>query len=109
MAPKFKDVAANASVSIAAVSRVLSGHCPVQADLRWLARTSAAELGYHPNVVARPLRPGKTRVLGIIVPSISNPFFPVFVRGMSALALLTAGNVPAVRVDRSLEASTPVQ
>jgi DNA-binding LacI/PurR family transcriptional regulator len=72
----IQDVAALASVSISSVSNVLNGrteklgretHRRIEAAIR--------ELGYRPNLVARQLKTGNTRLLGLLVPSTANPMF----------------------------------
>ena len=76
------DVAARAGVSPTTVSHVYSGHRPVRDETRLLVHQAAKELGYRPNAVARSLRMRKTRTVMIVLPDITNPFYPVFARGV---------------------------
>lgn len=69
------DVAADAGVSPSTVSRVLTSSRPVGADVAHRVRASAARLGYSGNGIARALRNRRTDTVGMVVPSILNPFF----------------------------------
>lgn len=76
------DVAKLAGVSDATVSRALSGEgAKVSQTTLDRVQRAAAELGYQPNNVARNMRAGKARILGLIVSDITNPFFTMLVRG----------------------------
>jgi LacI family transcriptional regulator len=75
----IKDVAAEAGVSTATVSRALSGARGVTPDHKQLVEDTAARLGYRPHAIARALRESKTMVVGMVVPGIDNPFFPQLV------------------------------
>ena len=68
-------------VSIATVSNVISGNRPVSASLAKRVRAAIRELDYHPNRIARSLKVKQTRMLGMIIPDITNPFFPEVMRG----------------------------
>lgn len=76
------DVAEHAGVSTATVSRVLSGRGPVSEGVRRKVRASADELGYRVNSIARALRSSRTDTVGMVVPSISNPFFTALVESI---------------------------
>ncbi|RLP74506.1 LacI family transcriptional regulator [Mycetocola tolaasinivorans] len=69
-------VAADAGVSTATVSRALNDHPTVTAETRARVLASAKRLGYTPSFAARSLRSRRTGVLGLILPSLRNPFFP---------------------------------
>lgn len=75
----IKDVAAEAGVSTATVSRALSGARGVTATHKQLVQDTALRLGYRPHTVARALRQSRTMVVGMVVPGIDNPFFPQLV------------------------------
>ncbi|WP_243723340.1 LacI family DNA-binding transcriptional regulator [Actinomadura sp. 7K507] len=75
-------VAERAGVSTATVSRVLSGRGPVSAAVRQRVRLAADELGYQVNSIARALRDGRTDTVGMVVPSITNPFFTSLVESV---------------------------
>ncbi|ARF53963.1 LacI family DNA-binding transcriptional regulator [Streptomyces gilvosporeus] len=76
----LKDVARASGCSVATVSRVLAGTRPVGAETARTVREAAARLGYRPNQVARALRSRSTGTVGLVLPQITNPFFPSLVR-----------------------------
>jgi LacI family transcriptional regulator len=84
------DVAALAGVSESTVSRALSMSRPVGAAVQNRVRAAASELGYSGNSIARALRKQKTDTVGMVVPSILNPFFTTLVDSMEN-ALLADG------------------
>lgn len=71
-----KDVAKRAGVSPGTVSNVLRGEKPVRAGSRELVLQAAAELGYRVNSAASYLRTGRTNIVGAVVPTLDNPFYP---------------------------------
>jgi DNA-binding LacI/PurR family transcriptional regulator len=71
----IKQVAEQAGVSTATVSRVLTGRSPVDAQKRELVLKAVAELNYRPNLLASNLRNRKTAKIGVVVPDIENPIF----------------------------------
>ncbi|MGE3875548.1 MAG: LacI family DNA-binding transcriptional regulator [Parvibaculaceae bacterium] len=73
--PSIKDVARRAGVSAGTVSNVFSKNRPVKPELALRVRAAAEELGYQPDRAASQLRSRKARVVGIMVPSLNNPFF----------------------------------
>lgn len=77
----IKEVAKQAGVSVGTVSNVLSGCVRVSPLLMERVREVIRELDYHPNHVARSLKVKQTKMLGIVIPDITNPFFPQIVRG----------------------------
>lgn len=77
----IKQIAARARVSIATVSNVISGNRPVSGTLTKRVRAAIRELDYHPNHIARSLKVKQTNMLGMIIPDITNPFFPAVMRG----------------------------
>jgi LacI family transcriptional regulator len=83
----IKEIARRANVSIATVSNVITGAVKVSPELRQRVETVIAELDYHPNYVARSLKMNRTRLLGMVIPDITNPFFPQLVRGAEEVAL----------------------
>lgn len=76
----MKDVAAHAGVSTATVSRVLSSVSSVQVQMRERVLQAIQETGYRPNRIARNLRHGQTRTLGVAVTNIENPHFAAMMR-----------------------------
>ena len=76
----IKDVAERAGVSITTVSHVLNQTRFVSEELRASVLAAMEELNYRPNVLARGLRRGETKTLGLVVPDNSNPFFAEIAR-----------------------------
>ncbi|AQX15075.1 LacI family transcriptional regulator [Tessaracoccus lapidicaptus] len=80
------DVARQAGVSRAAVSKVIRNAYGVSDDMRRRVEAAITELGYRPSIAARAMR-GSSYTLGIELPTLANNFFDTFVRGAtSALA-----------------------
>ncbi len=78
----IRDVAKRAGVSVATVSRALNGKGYVHEDTRKLIDKTIKELSYKPNEVARSLYKKKSRLIGLLLPDIRNPFFPELARGV---------------------------
>lgn len=76
------EVAAKAGVSQSAVSRVFSGASASQATVKKV-RAAAEELGYRPNVLARSLITGRSRLIGLVVAYLDNQFYPVALERLS--------------------------
>ncbi len=71
----IREVAAKAGVSITTVSHVINHTRFVSAAVKYRVEAAMEELGYTPNALARSLRKGSTKTIGLIVPDNSNPFF----------------------------------
>ncbi|MEA4910414.1 MAG: LacI family DNA-binding transcriptional regulator [Anaerolineaceae bacterium] len=80
MGSTIKDVADRAGVSITTVSHVINKTRFVSDELRDRVQRAMDELGYRPNNLARSLRMGATRSIGLVVPDNSNPFFAEIAR-----------------------------
>ena len=97
---RLKDVAKAAGVSIATVSNVLNGTKSVTPEVHERVLEAIAALGYQPNLHARSLRTGQSRTLGVVVPDLTNPYFPALVQAIEttarsagyALIVMDAGN-----------------
>src|SRR5437868_13658541 len=72
----IRDIARDASVSIASVSFVLNNSGSVGPELRACVLKVAEELGYRRNQPAQTMRTGRSKTLGLILPDLCNPFFP---------------------------------
>ncbi|MDQ3399259.1 MAG: LacI family transcriptional regulator, partial [Deinococcota bacterium] len=70
-----KEVAKAAKVSVATVSRVISGAGYVSPQLKERVQAAMATLSYHPSAVARSLRTQQTYNVGVLIPQIDHPFF----------------------------------
>ncbi len=71
----LKDVAMRAGVSIASVSTVVNSTAAVSPAMRERVERAVAELGYVPHALARNLKLGRTRSIGLVLPDITNPHF----------------------------------
>jgi len=76
-------VASLAGVSPTTVSHVLSGKRMVGAATRVTVQEAIRQLGYRPNNVARSLRTRRSRMVAVVVPDITNPFYSVLTRGLA--------------------------
>lgn len=70
-----RDVAKLAQVSQTTVSRVLSGHTHVSPATRQRVMQAAESLGYYVNETARSMRTQKSKSIGLVIPSLMNPFY----------------------------------
>nr|WP_274598954.1 LacI family DNA-binding transcriptional regulator [Streptomyces albus] len=79
----MRDVARASGYSVSTVSRVLAGSRPVGPAVARRVREAAEHLGYRPNQVARALRSRSTATVGLVLPQITNPFYPALVRELT--------------------------
>ena len=84
--PTIHQVASRAGVSTTTVSRTINTPGLVDADTAGKVWAAIAELEYYPNSQARSLVSGRTRLLGLIVSDITNPFFPEVIKGFEDVA-----------------------
>lgn len=82
----IRDVAREAGVSVATVSRTFSGTQYVRPEVRERVVTAAEKLRYRPNALARSLRVEHTRTLGLVIPNVGNPFFTAMARAVEDAA-----------------------
>lgn len=82
----IKDVAREAKVSVATVSRVINGSGPVKEETRRLIREVAGRMRYVPHSGARSLITSKTETLGVLLPDLYGEFFSEVIRGMDDTA-----------------------
>ena len=87
------DVAREANVSMATVSRVVNGNPNVKPVTRKKVLEVIQRLGYRPNAVARGLASKKTTTVGVIIPDISNIFFAELARGIEDIATMYKYNI----------------
>ncbi|WP_040214114.1 LacI family DNA-binding transcriptional regulator [Clostridium polynesiense] len=93
MAASIKDVAKEAGVSIATVSRVLNDIDVVNEETKKKVQDAIQKLGYRPNIVARSLKTQRTKTIGILIPDISSQFYPEIVRGAEDVSNIYDYNV----------------
>src|SRR6478736_9696525 len=87
------DVAREANVSMATVSRVVNGNPNVKPTTRKKVQEAIDRLGYRPNAVARGLASKKTTTVGVIIPDISNLIFAELARGIEDIATMYNYNI----------------
>lgn len=80
------EIAKRANVSTATVSRTLNQSGPVKAATARKVWRAVTEMNYYPNSHARALVSGRSRLIGLIVSDISNPFFPELIEAFQSLA-----------------------
>lgn len=93
MAPKIKDVAQKAGVSVTTVSRVLNGEKYVKDDLKAKVKRAIDELGYSPSHIARSLVRKKTNLIGVIVPDLTSSFYSTILSSIEETASLNDYNL----------------
>ena len=83
----IREIAKRAKVSTATVSRTINRVPTVDPQLAKRVWKVVDELGYYPNTQARALVSGKSRIFGLIVSEITNPFFPEIVQSFEDIAV----------------------
>ena len=87
------DVARVAGVSMATVSRVVNGNANVKEKTRQKVLDAIEELDYRPNAVARGLASKRTTTVGVVLPTITSPYFAEIARGIDDIASMYKYNV----------------
>ncbi|BDG62356.1 LacI family DNA-binding transcriptional regulator [Caldinitratiruptor microaerophilus] len=100
MAATIRDVARAAGVSQSTVSRALNGSGYVSPATRARVLAAAAQLHFRPSHVARSLVSKATHTLGLLLPDITNPFFPAIARGVEDAAARAGYAVILCNTDR---------
>ena len=78
----INDVAKKAQVSISTVSRVLNGTAFVNSEVKKRVEDAMQELDYQPSPAARSLRVNRSRIIGLLISDIQNPFFMSLIQGV---------------------------
>lgn len=102
------DVAREAGVSMATVSRVVNGNPNVKPSTRKKVSEVIERLDYRPNAVARGLASKKTTTVGVILPSVTNLFFSSLARGIDDIASMYKYNIILANSDESPEKEVSV-
>ncbi len=103
MSVTIYDVAREANVSMATVSRVVNGNPNVKPTTRKKVLATIEQLGYRPNAVARGLASKKTTTVGVIIPDISSMFISELARGIEDIATMYKYNVILSNSDQNKE------
>jgi LacI family transcriptional regulator len=82
----MRHVAMLAGVSIATVSAVINGTAAVRPERKKRVLDAMTALNYFPDAIARGLKTGKTNAIGVVVPDITNAFYPEVIRGVEDTA-----------------------
>jgi LacI family transcriptional regulator len=82
----IKEVAREAGVSTATVSHVINNTRFVSNEVRQRVLTAVEKCSYYPNAQARSLASGKSRIIGLVISDIANPFFPELVKAIESAA-----------------------
>ena len=102
------DVARVAGVSMQTVSRAVNGKGEISAETRERIMKTVQELGYRPNRLARAMSTQRTNLIGLIVPDITNPYFPEVIRGVQDKAQANDYNVLACNSDDEPESELSI-
>lgn len=86
MSITIKDIAKVAGVSYATVSRALNDHPEINEETKKKIKDIARQMGYTPNAVARGLVKRNTNMIALLIPDITNPFYPEVARGVEDFA-----------------------
>ncbi|UQS86776.1 catabolite control protein A [Nicoliella spurrieriana] len=97
------DVAREAHVSMATVSRVVNGNSNVRQNTRNKVLRVIKDLNYHPNAVARGLASKKTTTVGVIIPDVTNIYFSELARGINDIAEMYKYNIILASSDGNTE------
>lgn len=95
----IQEVAEKAGVSVATVSRVLNNVTSVSPKTRLKVESAIKELKYEPSMLGRNLRNSESRILLILIPSISNPFYTEIINGIENIAIVNHYNILLCQTD----------
>ncbi|MCC4722320.1 LacI family DNA-binding transcriptional regulator [Salinicoccus sp. RF5] len=99
----LKDLAAEIGVSVATVSRALNSSGYASPEVKKRVLEAAKRLNYKPNEVARALNTSRSNIIGVLVPDISNPYFPKMIRGIEDAAMKNNYRIIIGNTDHDLE------
>lgn len=102
------DVAREAGVSMATVSRVVNGNPNVKPATRKKVLEVIDKLDYRPNAVARGLASKKTTTVGVIIPDVTNMFFSSLARGIDDVATMYKYNIILANSDENSQKEVQV-
>lgn len=95
------DVAREAGVSMATVSRVVNGNKNVKENTRKKVLEVIDRLDYRPNAVARGLASKKTTTVGVVIPNIANSYFATLAKGIDDIASMYKYNIVLASSDEN--------
>lgn len=95
----IQQVAQKAGVSVATVSRVLNNATSVSPKTRLKVEHAIKDLNYEPSMLGRNLRNSESRLLLVLLPSISNPFYTEIINGIQNTAIAENYNILLCETD----------
>jgi LacI family transcriptional regulator len=104
----IRDIAKEAGVSIATVSRVINNNYPVSGEVEQTVKNTMAILGYRPNANARSLRSKNSRLIALVIADLSNRFFMEAAKGLESVIsssgynLIIAGSGGEIEKERAI-------
>lgn len=106
----LKELAAQLNISISTVSKALNDSHEISENTRIRVKELAAKLNYRPNRIAQQLKNNKTKTIGVILPTVTNPFFAEVLHGIEMTAtnkdydiIVCLSNETLNKEERSLE------
>jgi len=102
----IEEVAKEAGVSVATVSRVLNKSNSVATKTRIKVEEAIKKLNYEPNMLGRNLRRSESRMILALLPSISNPFYTLIINGIEDIARKSGYSVLLCQTDSDPERET---
>jgi LacI family transcriptional regulator len=102
----IQDIAEKLGVSVATVSNALNGKRNVGQAMRQKILRAAQDLGYRPNRAAQAMRTGQTLAIGLVLPDLTNPFFPELAQSVESTARKAGLLVCLIDSQGSLEGET---
>jgi LacI family transcriptional regulator len=106
----LKELAALLNISVSTVSKALNNSHEISDKTRGRVKELAAELNYKPNRIAQQLKTNKTKTIGVILPTVTNPFFAEVLHGIEMAAtnndydiIVCLSNETMHKEERSLE------
>ncbi|WP_225036917.1 LacI family DNA-binding transcriptional regulator [Winogradskyella sp. SM1960] len=82
----LKELAALLNISVSTVSKALNDSHEISENTRIRVKELAAKLNYKPNRIAQQLKTNKTKIIGVILPTVTNPFFAEVLHGIEKTA-----------------------
>lgn len=99
----IQDIAKKAGVSVATVSRVLNDNHKVTEKTKKKVELAIQELNYQPSMLGRNLRTSKSRLMLVLIPSTSNPFYSEIIKGIQDTGIMNHYNILLCETDAKPE------
>ena len=101
-AATIRDIALILGISKSTVSRALNDHFDVKPETARKVRELAAQIDYHPNLLAQHLKQKRTNTIGVVIPETVNRFFAKAIGGIQEVANKAGYNVMICQSNESL-------